>query len=329
MIRKMKKTRAILFIFLLTLSYAAAQEYDYTNNSFARLSYITGNTFIQNVSDLAYKEGIVNMPVMEGDRVGTTDGRAEIYMRNGTYLRLDNNTKIDFLNIPKQENDLTQVRLWSGNIYFSIGKLEKEKNIEIHTSDVSFYILDRGLYRIDIREKSETIISVYQGMVEAASESGSVLIKESQKMEIVQGQFTSRPKSFTPATDDSFDRWIDYRDSQVRKRMANNYFSEESDDGVKSYKPDKQISNLNIRKIKKKTGYSSSSRLYTRNRSATAISRFYSSIAGRSNRTSRSLRSSSSRISSLLKSRSRLSSPPVMRRPKRSSTSTSKVKKKK
>ena len=125
----MKKTTAILFIFLLTFSYASAQEYDYTINSFARLSYITGNTFIQNVSDLAYKEGIVNMPVMEGDRVGTTEGRAEIYMKNGTYLRLDNHTKIDFLNIPKQGNDMIQVRLWSGNIYFNIGKLEKEKNI--------------------------------------------------------------------------------------------------------------------------------------------------------------------------------------------------------
>jgi len=315
----MKKITAILFIFLLTFSYAGTQEYDYTNHSFARLSYITGNTFIQNVSDLANKEGIVNMPVMEGDRVRTTDGRAEIYMRNGTYLRLDNNTKIDFLNIPKQGNDMTQVRLWSGNIYFSIGKLEKEKNVEIHASDVSFYILDRGLYRIDIRENSETIISVFQGMVEAASESGSVLIKESQKMEIFQGQFTSRPKSFTPAADDSFDRWIEYRDTQVRKRMANNYLREELDDRVKSYKSERQIS------------YPSSSRLYTRNRSAIAVSRFYSSIAGRGNRiyNSRSLPSSSRSLSSVLQRRSRLSRPPVMRRPKRSSTTTSKVKKKK
>ena len=310
----MKKTKGILFIFLLTFSYTSAQEYDYTKNSFARLSYITGNTFVQNISDLAYKEGIVNMPILEGDRVGTTVGRAEIYMRNGTYLRLDNNTKIDFLNIPKQGNDMTQVRLWSGNIYFSIGKLEEEKNIKIHTSDVSFFILDRGLYRIDIKENSETVISVFQGMVEAASESGSVLIKDSQKMELVQGQFTSRPKSFTPSADDSFDRWSEFRDSQVRKRMANNYLPEEFDNRVKSYQSDRKIS------------YPSSSRLYTRNRSATAIRRFYSSIAGRSDRThnSRSLHSSSKSLSSLLQRRNRLSSPPVMRRPK----STIKEKKK-
>ena len=258
------------------------------------------------------------MPIMEGDRVGTTAGRAEIYMRNGTYLRLDNNTKIDFLNIPKQGNDMTQVRLWSGNIYFSIGKLEEEKNIKIHTSDVSFFILDRGLYRIDIKENSETVISVFQGMVEAASESGSVLIKESQKMELVQGHFTSRPKSFTPAADDSFDRWSEFRDSQIRKRMANNYLPEEFDNRVKPYQSDRKIS------------YPSSSRLYSRNRSATAIHRFYSSIAGRSDRThnSRSLHSSSKSLSSLLQRRNRLSSPPVMRRPKSTSTTTSKVKKK-
>ncbi len=325
----MKKTTGILFIFLLTFSNAGAQEYDYTNSSFARLSYITGNTFIQNVSDLAYKEGIVNMPVREGDRVGTSDGRAEIFMRNGTYLRLDNNTKIDFLNIPKQQKDMTQVRLWAGTIYFRIRKLEEEKSIKIHTSDVSFFILDRGLYRIDIKENSKTLISVFQGMVEAAGKSGSVLIKKSQKMEIVQGQFTSRPESFTLAANDSFDRWSEYRDLQVRKRMANNYLPKKLDNKVKSYQSDKQISNLNIRKIKKKTGYSSSSRLYTRNRSVTAISRFYSSIAGRNSTYNRhSLPSSSRSLSSVLQRRNRLSSPPVMRRPKSSSTTTSKGKKK-
>jgi len=314
----MKKTSAILFICLLTFSYAGSQEHDYSNRSFARLSYITGNTFIQNISDLAYEEGIINRPVIEGDRVGTTDGRAEIFMRDGTYLRLDNNTKIDFLNIPKQGNNITEVRLWTGNIYFSVGKLEEEKNIEIHTADVSFYILDRGLYRIDIRENSETVISVFQGMVEATSESGSVLIKKSQKMEIVQGQFTSRPKSFTLAVDDSFDRWSEYRDSQVRKRIANNHLSKQMNSRVMSYKSDRRIS------------YPSPSRSYTINRSATARSRFYSSIAGRSNvrDNRRSLPNSSRSMSSVLERRNRLSSPPVMRRPKSTSTTTSKVKKK-
>ena len=49
----MKKTTAILFICLLTFSYAGSQEHDYSNRSFARLSYITGNTFnVRNDSDI-------------------------------------------------------------------------------------------------------------------------------------------------------------------------------------------------------------------------------------------------------------------------------------
>ena len=50
------------------------------------------------------------MPVAEGDRIGTTDGRAEIYLGKKNYLRLDQNTKIDFLALPKKDAELIRLR---------------------------------------------------------------------------------------------------------------------------------------------------------------------------------------------------------------------------
>jgi len=223
----MRKIPGILIISLLAFISLHAQDPAYTNSSFARISYLTGHLYIQKAADLTYVEGAVNMPVVTGDRIGTEEGRAEIFFDIGTYLRLDQNTKIDILSLPQKDQNIMQLRLWAGNLYLNIRKLDQEKGIELHTADISLYILDAGLYRINIKENTETEVLVFQGMLEAAGESGSVLLKDSQRLEAYQGQYVSQPQDFFAAADDSFDRWSEYRDSQVNKRMARSYLPEE------------------------------------------------------------------------------------------------------
>jgi hypothetical protein len=108
-------------ILTLTLSLSSlwGDNLEYTKESFVRLNYITGNAYIQKAADLAYEEAVQNMPLTEGDRLGTTTGRVELYLENGNYLRLNNDTKIDLMRLPDKENDLIQVRIWSGNVYLS------------------------------------------------------------------------------------------------------------------------------------------------------------------------------------------------------------------
>jgi hypothetical protein len=226
----MKKMAVFFSALLIFLSPLSAEESEYTNDSFARLSFLTGNAYIQRAADLGYEEAVVNIPITEGDRLGTADGRAEIYLGNGNYIRLDKETKIDIMNLPKKGYELTRVRVWAGNVYFHVTALKEEKNIEIHTSDVSFYVLDVGLYRIDVRENRETEIFVFEGMVEAAGESGSVLIKDEQRLEVSNARFTSRPSRFMASAEDSFDKWSANRVSQVRKYLAESYLPEELED---------------------------------------------------------------------------------------------------
>jgi hypothetical protein len=226
----MRKTTGILIALLFFISASNADETQYTNNSFARLSYVKGDIYVQRSTDLGFEEGVVNMPISEGDRMGTTDGRAEIYLGNGNYVRLDNETKIDFMTLPDKTSALIRIRVWAGHIYFRVSGLEEEKNIEIHTPDVSIYVLDNGLYRIDVRQGSETEIFVYEGMLEAAGEEDSILINNEQRVEVATGSFTSQPTRFYAVAEDSFDRWSENRDSQIRKRMAKAYLPEELED---------------------------------------------------------------------------------------------------
>lgn len=226
----MKKIIWSLTFFLIAFSFVLAEEAPYTNRSFARLSYVIGNTYIQRAQDLAYEEGIVNMPITEGDRLGTTEGRAEIYLGYGSYVRLDNRTKLDFINLPRRDRDLTQIRIWAGSVYVSVQELFEETPFEIHTPDISIYILESGLYRFDVHENAETEILVFRGMLEAAGETGSTLIKSAQRITAIQGYFPSGPLRFMAAAEDTFDRWNDYREVITRKRLARSYLPAELED---------------------------------------------------------------------------------------------------
>lgn len=206
------------------------QDAKYTNESIAHLRFVEGKAFIQRASDLGYEEAALNMPVSEGDRIGTADGRAEIHFGKGNYIRLDNDTKLDVLNLPKKEDDITRLRVWSGNVYLIVGTLKKEKAIELHTADSSFFVLDRGIYRVDVRENRDTEIQVYQGLIEAAGEEGSTLLKASQRLEISEGRFASKPSSFIAVANDGFDKFNESRNSVTGRQYAKSYLPEELSD---------------------------------------------------------------------------------------------------
>jgi len=227
--RKILWSVAILFFVLGTAS-LLADESRYTNESFARLTYVTGKIFLQRAADLGYEEAVINTPIQEGDRVGTTDGRAEIYLGHNNFLRLDNNTKVDFMDLPKRDNDVIRIRVWTGNIYFGVSYLKKEKSIELHSPDASFYVLDKGLYRLDVRENEETEILVFRGLVEAAGEEGSTLVKSEQHLQVSQGRFADRPAQFMATAEDAFDQFNDSRDSEFSRTLANRYLPDELED---------------------------------------------------------------------------------------------------
>ncbi len=220
----MKKAMIAAAALFLVFAFAQAQEdTQYTNETVARVSHLTGKIFVQRASDLGFEEGALNMPISEGDRVGTTEGRAEIHFGRANYLRLDDNTKLDILNLPKREDDITRIRIWSGNVFLTVGTLRKEKGIEIHTADSSFYILDKGVYRIDVRENRDSEILVFQGLVEAAGEEGSVLVKGEQRLEVSEGRFLSKPATFIAVADDNFDRWNESRSRETGQQLAEGY----------------------------------------------------------------------------------------------------------
>ncbi len=184
----------------------------------ARISYLSGKSLIQHASSLLNEEAGEGMQLMEGDRIGTTDGRMEIDLGNGNCIRLDRNTKIDFTRLPRSASRFTQIRLWSGSAIIRLGFLENEKNLEISTPDVTAYFLDRGMYRLDVEEDKKTQIHVFSGLLEAAGEFDSILLKKSQSASAVQGR-TPHP-AFPVGMKDDFFNWNKEREEQIRRQFS-------------------------------------------------------------------------------------------------------------
>jgi hypothetical protein len=215
----------IALVVLLAVMVFGQEETNYTNESVARLSFLEGKAYLQRAADLGSEDAVLNMPITEGDRLSAADGRVEVYLGRGNYLRLDQNTKVDFLNLPKKGYDRTRLRVWAGNVYLNINGLDKEKDIEVHTADVSVYVLEKGLYRLDIHETEGTEVLVFAGLLEAAGEDGSNMMNAGQRAELLEGRFVTRPVRFVAVADDSFDRWNQSRDDLVAKAVAERHLT--------------------------------------------------------------------------------------------------------
>ncbi|MCJ7587003.1 MAG: FecR domain-containing protein [Candidatus Aminicenantes bacterium] len=223
----MKKLEAfaigILVVFPLAI---LAQDEGYYDRSYARMSYVKGDVSVQRASDQGFEQGEVNLPLVQGDKLGTRDGRAEIQFGKSNYLRIDANTQLDFKGLPQRDGDATSLHLLAGRIYLRVAFLDREKAFEIHTPDASFYVLDQGLYRFEVSQNRETEVFVFDGSLEAAGQEGSVQVGRNERLTAVNGDLRS-PSSDYVVTRDDFAEWNADRDELHKPRASTRYLPEE------------------------------------------------------------------------------------------------------
>ncbi len=221
----MKKTTFIIFCLALCVSIglSSPQEEEYYSDAFARLNYVNGDVYIQRAEDMGYEEGTVNLPLVMGDKLGTRDGRAEIHFGKRNYLRVDKDTQIDFVRLPQRAGDPISLHLFSGSIYLRVNSLGAEREFELHSPDGSFYILEEGLYRFDVRDNQETALIVVEGSIEAAGEGGSEIISTGKKLIAANGFFTAGPEYIYAGNEDTFSEWNRGRDAFHNRYVRSRY----------------------------------------------------------------------------------------------------------
>ncbi len=224
----MKKT-AFCFTALAFLSLLAfSQEEGYDSDSFARLTYVKGHVVVQRAQDLGSEEGVVNLALVEGDQLETGDGRAELSFGRKNFLRLDGGTLVELSNMPREGDNRVRIHLLKGTIFLRLNFLSEEKSFELHTPDASFYALEAGLFRFDMKASGETELSVIEGSMEAAGEGGSLLIASRERL-VASGGILGSRMTLTYGRDD-FDLWNADRDGLYSRYVPKRYLSSELED---------------------------------------------------------------------------------------------------
>lgn len=229
--------KAIIFMIMLamlaplTFSYTGDTEEDnpqyYEDAKVLRIKYTEGETYVKRDYDEGNEEGTVNLPIFEKDTAGTTDGRLEIYIGRLNYLRLDYDTEVVFDKVPELRKTDMALRIIRGGIYLDVESIDYERDIEIQTPDCGVFLLDKGMYRINVNEAGRTEVYVINGVAEVAGENYSRNVRENQKIVMNNGQVKERPFYFNASENDDFDLWSRDRDKNTRyARYGNSQYME-------------------------------------------------------------------------------------------------------
>lgn len=140
-----------------------------------------------------------NFPeVKENQELKTEDGRAEVLLTPGVFLRLGENSA--FRMITNRLVD-TRVEFLSGSIIVEADDLLKDNSVTVAVKDASVHLRKRGLYRFD----SEPFqLRVYDGLAEVAAGGKTIEVREG-KLARFDGEVAL--EKFDTKTGDALNRW--------------------------------------------------------------------------------------------------------------------------
>src|SRR5688572_14751221 len=129
----------------------------------ARVRVTEPTVTLQSASDAAAEEAVPNLPFLPGDRVWTdANGRIEFHFGDGSRVRLDRRSKLDYQGLDGSAAGPIVLRLWSGSLYVQQGRRGRSARFAIETPNGSADLREGGTYRLDVMG-AETRVSVYEG----------------------------------------------------------------------------------------------------------------------------------------------------------------------
>jgi len=146
-----------------------------------------------------------------GDKVSTgPDGRAEILMNPGSYVRLGENTEFEF--ISTSLDDL-KIRLGRGSAVFEV-IADKEFSVMIETPKGNFRAVKSGVYRVDVLGDGSGKLSVWEGKAEVV-DANATEVKEGRTA-VVNGNNVAVEK-FDKDDKTELDIWSKARAKELAK----------------------------------------------------------------------------------------------------------------
>lgn len=141
--------------------------------------------------------------VRENQVLKTEDGRAEVLLNPGVFLRLAENSS--FRMVSNRLSD-TRVEALSGSMMIEHGEMAKDNAVSLLYKDKSITFLKSGLYRLDADQDT---FRVYQGEAKVTGPGQSVVAKQAREVQLGAPALTAM--KFDNKDGDEFYRWASRR----------------------------------------------------------------------------------------------------------------------
>ena len=133
------------------------------------LNYVEGN--VQLDGSRLQSTAVGNTDIQEGQVLSTQDGRAEMLLTPGVFLRLGHNSAVRMVSPSLTD---TRVQLVNGSAMVEAEAIHKQNDIRILDDDAQVALLKNGLYRFNAENDS---VAVYDGKAKVYEGDESVDVK--------------------------------------------------------------------------------------------------------------------------------------------------------
>jgi hypothetical protein len=179
---------------------------------FLHISMIEGDVQVRTEDTGEWVPASINMPLVDGDRIWVPEGgRTELQLRDGTYLRLAENSALEILTV---ERDSFQFYLTEGRSYTNFRGL-RGSLLQIDTPVSSIRVYDRSNLMIETTQDGYTDISVYRGVVYAENRDGRTTVEGGNTLSLEEGTYAELSPLGPP---DEWERWNRERDRRFAER---------------------------------------------------------------------------------------------------------------
>jgi len=161
--------------------------------SLSYISYLERYATIQPANQDESLEAVINMPLVAGDRVDTArEARMEVVLADGNTLWMDEYTTLSFDAVAysrDSEAERTVIFLAEGSIIIEVSEFAlSPKPTRIDSRGATVYLDERGLYRLRALPTGGLSVEVVEGLAEAATSAGGVLVREMTTAEVYSRQ---------------------------------------------------------------------------------------------------------------------------------------------
>ncbi len=186
-----------------------------------RLSDVKGMLALDRKTGLGFEQTMQNMPIVQGERLRTADGFAEVEFEDNSTLRLAPNSQVDFslLALRSSGAKASTMNVVKGTVYV-VTESTKGNEFLLVAGDTKMTVTPSTHLRLEVVEDGKTVLSVFNGNVEVQHGDETTMVVKKESLTLDADQATVAKK----VAGEQYDAWDkESNDYHQRYAMANTF----------------------------------------------------------------------------------------------------------